>query len=190
MLVFGIATYLYGFTQVKDHLFGNPTLKLLESDWVTSTYGATPIRMTTPEVLIRIPSAKPNTQSFRLGEIDDAFSVALQVEQIIGKGEVEVDLTERAEGIIQDLESRGATNIFQKQDEYQSQSGAKGVTISGSFDWSTDGEDSTRKEYTVYIFAENKGLQQIEIIGNREDRYTDSIIERMVNSFTFNTDVQ
>tara|TARA_B100000925_G_scaffold231593_1_gene180128 strand:- start:2563 stop:4146 length:1584 start_codon:yes stop_codon:yes gene_type:complete len=190
VLVFGIATYLYGFTQVKDHLFGNPTLKLLESDWVTSTYGATPIRMTTPEVLIRIPSAKPNTQSFRLGEIDDAFSVALQVEQIIGKGEVEVDLTERAEGIIQDLESRGATNIFQKQDEYQSQSGVKGVTISGSFDWSTDGEDSTRKEYTVYIFAENKGLQQIEIIGNREDRYTDSIIERMENSFTFNTDVQ
>ena len=125
-----------------------------------------------------------------MGEIDDAFSVALQVEQIIGKGEVEVDLAERAEGIIQDLESRGATNIFQKQDEYQSQSGAKGVTISGSFDWSTDGEDSTRKEYTVYIFAENKGLQQIEIIGNREDRYTDSIIERMVNSFTFNTDVQ
>tara|TARA_Y200000002_G_scaffold349748_1_gene326590 strand:+ start:192 stop:1775 length:1584 start_codon:yes stop_codon:yes gene_type:complete len=190
VLVFGITTYLYGFTQVKDRLFGNPTLQLLESDWVTSTYGATPIRMTTPEVLIRIPSEKPNTQSFRLGEIDDAFSVALQVEQIIGKGEVEVDLTERAEGIIQDLESRGATNIFQKQDEYQSQSGVKGVTISGSFDWSTDGEDSTRKEYTVYIFAENKGLQQIEIIGNREDRYTDSIIERMVNSFTFNTDVQ
>ncbi|MEC8211833.1 MAG: hypothetical protein VX031_03725, partial [Bacteroidota bacterium] len=124
------------------------------------------------------------------GEIDDPFSVALQVEQTIGKGDFEVDLTERAEGIIQDLESRGATNIFQKQDEYQSQNGAKGVTISGSFDWSTDGEDSTRKEYTFYIFAENKGLQQIEIIGNRDDRYTDRIIERVVNSFTFNTDVQ
>ena len=116
--------------------------------------------------------------------------MALQVEQIIGKGNVEVDLTERAEGIIQDLESRGAPNIYQKQDEYQRQNGAKGVTISGSFDWSTDGEDSTRKEYNVYIFAENKGLQQIEIIGNRDDRYTDRIIERVVNSFTFNTDVQ
>ena len=190
VLAFGISSYLYGFTQVKDRLFGNPTLQLLESDWITSTYGATPIRMTTPGVLIRIPSEKPNTQTFRLGEIDDPFSVALQVEQTIGKGDFEVDLTERAEGIIQELESRGATNIFQKQDEYQSQNGAKGVTISGSFDWSTDGEDSTRKEYTVYIFAENKGLQQIEIIGNRDDRYTDRIIERVVNSFTFNTDVQ
>ena len=116
--------------------------------------------------------------------------MALQVEQIIGKGEVEVDLTERAEGIIKDLESKGAMNIFQKQDEYQSQNGAKGVSISGSFDWSTDGEDSTRKEFTFYIFAENKGLQQIEIIGNREDRYKDRIIERVVNSFTFNIDVQ
>ena len=190
VLAFGIATYSYGFTQVKDRLLGNPTLQLLTSDWITSTYGATPIRITTPEILIRIPSDNPNTQRFRMGEMDDAFSVALQVEQMIGKGEVEVDLNERAERIIQTFESRGATNIFQKQDEYQTQNGEKGVTISGSFDWSNSGQEPIRKEYTVYLFAENRGLQQIEIIGNRDDRYTDRIIDRLVKSFAFNTDVQ
>lgn len=190
VLALGISTYIYGFTQVKDRLLGNPTLQLLESDWITSTYGATPIRITTPEVLIRMPSDSPNTQRFRMGEMDDAFSVSIQVEQIIGKGEVEVDLNERAERIIQAFEAIGATNIFQKQDEYQTPNGEKGVTISGSFDWSSSRQESIRKEYTVYLFAENKGLQQIEIIGNRDDRYTDRIIDRLVKSFAFNTDVQ
>ena len=190
VLAFGISSYIYGFNQVKDRLLGNPTLQLLESEWITSTYGATPIRMTTPEVLTRIPSDKPNTQTFRLGQLDDPFSLTLRVEQVMGEGEVEVDLAARAEGLVQDLESRGATNIFQKQDEYESPSGVKGVAISGSFDWTPAESDSTRKGYTVYFFAENSGLQQIEIVSNRDDRYAQDIIDRLVNSFTFNTDVQ
>ena len=190
VLGLGISSYVYGFNQVKDRLFGNPTLQWLESEWITSTYGATPIRMTTPEVLTRIPSDKPNTQTFRLGVLNDPFSLTLRVEQVMGEGEVEVDLAARAEGLIQDLESRGATNIFQKQDEYQSPTGVKGVAISGSFDWAAAESDSTRKEYTVYFFAENSGLQQIEIVSNRDDRYAQDIIDRLVNSFTFNTDVQ
>jgi hypothetical protein len=190
VLAFGISSYVYGFNQVKDRLLGNPTLQLLESEWITSTYGATPIRMTTPEVLTRIPSDKPNTQTFRLGVLDDPFSLTLRVEQVMGEGEVEVDLAARAKGLIQDLESRGATNIFQKQDEYESPTGVKGVAISGSFDWTPAESDSTRKEYTVYFFAENSGLQQIEIVSNRDDRYAQDIIDRLVNSFTFNSDVQ
>ena len=190
VLAFGISSYVYGFNQVKDRLLGNPTLQFLESEWITSTYGATPIRMTTPEVLTRIPSDKPNTQTFRLGVLEDPFSLTLRVEQVLGEGEVEVDLAARAEGIIQDLESRGATNIFQKQDEYESPTGVKGVVISGSFDWTPAESDAVRKEYTVYFFAESSGLQQIEIVSNRNDRYAEDIIDRVVNSFTFNTDVQ
>ena len=108
----------------------------------------------------------------------------------MGEGEVKVDLAARAEGLIQDLESIGATNIFQKQDEYESSTGVKGVAISGSFDWTPAESDSSRKEYTVYFFAENSGLQQIEIVSNRNDLYTQDIIDRLVNSFNFNTDVQ
>ena len=189
-MAFGISSYVYGFNQVKDRLLGNPTLQFLESEWITSTYGATPIRMTTPEVLTRIPSDKTNTQTFRLGVLEDPFSLTLRVEQVLGEGEVEVDLAARAEGIIQDLESRGATNIFQKQDEYESPTGVKGVVISGSFDWTPAESDAVRKEYTVYFFAESSGLQQIEIVSNRNDRYAEDIIDRVVNSFTFNTDVQ
>ena len=190
VLAFGISSYVYGFNQVKDRLLGNPTLQFLESEWITSTYGATPIRMTTPEVLTRIPSDKPNTQTFRLGVLEDPFSLTLRVEQVLGEGEVEVDLAARAEGIIKDLESRGATNIFQKQNEYESPTGVKGAVISGSFDWTPAESDAVRKEYTVYFFAESSGLQQIEIVSNRNDRYAEDIIDRVVNSFTFNTDVQ
>ena len=84
VLAFGIFSYVYGFNQVKDRLFGNPTLQLIESEWITSTYGAAD-SMTTPEVLIRIPSDKPNTQTFQLGQLDDPFSLTLRVE--LGHGE-------------------------------------------------------------------------------------------------------
>ena len=63
-------------------------------------------------------------------------------------------------------------------------------TISGSFDWTTENKETVRKEYFVYYFAENSGLQQIEFVSNREDRYAKTIIERLVDSFNFKTEVQ
>lgn len=190
VLAFGVATYVYGFDQVKDRLLGNPTLTLLCNEWVTSTYGATPIRMTTPEILTRFPSEKPNTQTFRLGDIEDPFALTLRVEQITEEGDVEIDINARATELIQIFEAAGASNIFQKQDEYQTPSGVKGVTISGSFDWKTENKETVRKEYFVYYFAENSGLQQIEFVSNREDRYAKIIIDRLVDSFNFKTEVQ
>jgi hypothetical protein len=190
VLAFGVATYVYGFDQVKDRLLGNPTLTLLSNEWVTSTYGATPIRMTTPEILTRFPSEKPNTQTFRLGDIEDPFALTLRVEQITEEGDVEIDINARATELIQIFEAAGASNIFQKQDEYQTPSGVKGVTISGSFDWTTENKETVRKEYFVYYFAENSGLQQIEFVSNREDRYAKIIIDRLVDSFNFKTEVQ
>jgi MarR-like DNA-binding transcriptional regulator SgrR of sgrS sRNA len=112
------------------------------------------------------------------------------VEQITEEGDVEIDINARATELIQIFEAAGASNIFQKQDEYQTPSGVKGVTISGSFDWTTENKETVRKEYFVYYFAENSGLQQIEFVSNREDRYAKIIIDRLVDSFNFKTEVQ
>ena len=60
-----IATYIgfgmhYGFTYIKDTIFGNSSLELLEEkDWVTSEYGAPGVIITTPKVLERKPNNIP-----------------------------------------------------------------------------------------------------------------------------------
>ena len=55
LLVVGAATSIgyYGFSYVKDTVFGHPTKELLEEEWVQSSYGYPPIDIATPKVLLR-----------------------------------------------------------------------------------------------------------------------------------------
>ena len=53
-LIYLTASIIYGFTYVNDKIFQKQNLIFLESDnWVSSSYGAPPITISTPEVLIR-----------------------------------------------------------------------------------------------------------------------------------------
>jgi hypothetical protein len=186
---FSVAVALYGFQTVKDRILGHPTLALSETSWITSVYGATPVRISTPEVLSRINSGGPTTQQFGMGSLEDSFQFLLRIEQFTDPEGTEIDINERAEALLQQLEELGATNIFQKDDSYQSPRGFEGVLISGSFDWVSQ-EKTIRKEYQVLYFAENKGLQQIRIIYDRGDPYASQVSERILSSIDFNTDVQ
>ena len=186
---FGTSVALYGFQSVKDRIFGHPTLALSEASWMTSIYGATPVRISTPEVLTRIPSGATTVQQFGMGSLEDSFQFLLRIEQFMNPEGTEVDINERASALLRQLEELGATNIFQKDEAYQSPMGVKGVVVSGSFDWA-DEEDFIRKEYQVLYFAENKGFQQIRIIYDRGDPYAPQVAERILNSIDFNTDVQ
>ena len=186
---FGTSVALYGFQSVKDRIFGHPSLALSEASWVTSIYGATPVRISTPEVLTRIPSSASTVQQFGMGTLEDSFQFLLRIEQLTNPEGTEIDINERVSGLLRQLEELGATNIFQKDEEYQSALGAKGVIASGSFDW-TNEDDTIRKEYQVLYFAENKGFQQVRIIYDRGDAYAPQIAERILNSIDFNTDVQ
>jgi hypothetical protein len=186
---FGTSVALYGFQSVKDRIFGHPTLALTEASWITSVYGATPVRMSTPEVLTRIPSGGSTVQQFGMGSLEDSFQFLLRIEQFMNPEGTEVDINERAATLLRQLEEMGATNIFQKDESYQTPMGVQGVALSGSFDWKHENE-TIRKEYQVLYFAENKGLQQLRIIYDRGDPYVSTVVARILNSIDFNTNVQ
>jgi len=184
-----VSIALYGFQSVKDRVLGHPTLALSEASWITSIYGATPVRISTPEVLTRINSGGVNIQQFGMGSLEDSFQFLLKIEQFTNPEGTEIDINKRALALLQQLEELGASNIFQKDEAYQSPRGFEGVLISGSFDWISE-EKTIRKEYQVLYFAENKGLQQVRIIYDRGDPYAPQVSERILSSIDFNTDVQ
>jgi len=60
----------YGFNYVKDSIIGHPTKELLETEWVSSSYGFPPISIETPKVLLRQevklpPEAKANIKELQ-----------------------------------------------------------------------------------------------------------------------------
>ena len=92
------------------------------------------------------------------------------------------------DNVIGYFDSMGATNIFQKQNDYSTTSGIEGIVASGSFDWTKKNSKSQRKTYEVYHFTENKGFQQLQLVYDRNDRYAKELIERILESVAFKTE--
>ena len=178
----------YGALQAKDRVFGHPTLKWLEQDWVTSSYGISEMQLETPDVLGR--KALPNRlhQQFVLGSLEDAFLIVLYMEHSKSKEEQTIDLQQKVDNVIGYFDSMGATNIFQKQNDYSTTSGIEGIAASGSFDWTKKNGKSQRKTYEVYHFTENKGFQQLQLVYDRDDSYAKELIERILGSIAFKTE--
>ncbi|MGB0280449.1 MAG: BatD family protein [Flavobacteriaceae bacterium] len=178
----------YGAVQAKDRVFGHPTLVWLEQDWITSSYGISEMQLETPDVLGR--KALPNRlhQQFVLGSLDEAFLIVLYMEHTKSKEEQTIDLQQKVDKVIEYFDSMGATNIFQKQNDYTTTSGIEGIVASGSFDWTKENGKSQRKTYEVYHFTENKGFQQLQLVYDRDDRYAKELIERILGSVQFKTE--
>ena len=189
MVVFAsVMIFNYGAMQAKDRVFGHPTLEWLEQDWVTSSYGISEMQLNTPDVLGR--KALPNRlhQQFVLGSLEDAFLIVLYMEHSKAKEEQTIDLQQKVDNVIGYFDSMGATNIFQKQNDYSTTSGIEGIVASGSFDWIKKNGKPQRKTYEVYHFTENKGFQQLQLVYDRDDRYAKELIERILGSIAFKTE--
>lgn len=178
----------YGAVQTKDRLLGHPTLAWLEQDWISSTYGISQMQLETPDVLGRKTLQNRLHQQFVLGSLDDAFLIVLYMEHTKAKEEQTVDLQQKVDKVIGDFDSMGATNIFQKQNDYTTTSGIEGILASGSFDWKKANGKAQRKTYEVYHFTENKGFQQLQLVYDRDDRYAKEIIERILGTVQFKTE--
>ncbi|MDG1823143.1 MAG: hypothetical protein P8H25_07225 [Flavobacteriaceae bacterium] len=175
----------YGAVQTKDRVFGHPTLAWLEKDWVASTYGISGMQLETPDVLGRRSSQNRMNQQFVLGSLDDAFLIVLLMEHSTSKDEQTIDLQQKVDKVIGYFDSMGATNIFQKQNDYTTTSGIEGIVASGSFDWTISNKKSQRKTYEVYHFTENKGFQQLQLVYDRDDAYAKELITRILASIQF-----
>jgi hypothetical protein len=139
----------------------------------------------TPDVLSRKTTQNRLNQQFVLGSLEDAFMIVLHMEHSTAEEEQTIDLQQKVDKVIGTFDSTGATNIFQKQNDYKTTSGIEGIVASGSFDWTKKNKDTQRKTYEVYHFTENKGFQQLQLVYDRNDRYAKELITRMLNSIEF-----
>lgn len=202
-----IATFIgfgatYGFGYVKDKIFGDDSISLLEGEWVNSAYGFPPIYIETPEVLkrqdVEIPEQlkdKIKSTGFRYLSTEAGIDIEINnlVYTLTGEALKEVnsedgksnDIIKSSENYIKKLEADGAENILVKREEFETPNGAKGLKTFGTYDVTINGSDYII-EYSTFIFRADSIRQQIVLINREEDTYADAIIDRIINSIELN----
>ncbi len=188
MTVVGVIA-VYGYDFVRDNVLGHPTKELVEGEWVTSTYGAPPVTISTPKVLERVSEKIPEELSgqvsmttFAYGSILDMFSV--KVNTGVVRGVTEFDLEQVMEGNMKLVEQEGITNMMTKNEEFKTPGGVEGLKVFGSADFPVFGkpDKKIKGNYVALLFNEGEGLQQITLTWKEDDHYAKEMIDRIINS--------
>ncbi|MGY3795345.1 DUF4381 domain-containing protein [Aquimarina sp. 433] len=184
-----IFIFVKGYDVVKDSLLGHPTKELAETEWISSAYGAPPVTISTPKVLIRNnfqlteeqKQILKGNETFVYGSLIGNFFISVSTIQYNQK--TEVDLNKVVEGVVGNFESQGAKNITVKDEEYETLAGAKGIKVYGSLEvMNSLTKKEQKSDYLMLNFAENGGFQQIMVVFNKEDRYAKDVAQRIINS--------
>ena len=186
-----VLIYFKGFDYVKDNFLGHPTKELVEGEWIYSEYGNPTVKIETPKVLKRMDVEKvmpKNTmalikemQIFMYGSLTDDFYIGVSTTTF--KQQAQIDLEQAAEGSLKIFEAQGATNIFVKTEEFDTQKGIKGRKAYGTMVMvdKISGK-SIKMYYEILIFGQDNGLQQITIMHREDDKYGKQMLERILNS--------
>ena len=190
----------YGFSELKDEVFGHPTKELLEGKWIRSAYGDPAIVITTPIVLKRISNEQleaMNTQSFAYGSMTSNFALILNTTQIPESAQASmsldseegteaeaqnIDLEQVNEMTLQRLTQEGATNLIVKQEEY-SGNGLTGMKAFGSLNVENPLTSRTVvANYEIITFQQENSLQQIIVFYQQGDNYAEEIVKKVLDS--------
>jgi hypothetical protein len=193
----------YGFSTVKDEVFGHPTKELLEGKWIRSAYGNPAIVITTPQVLKRVSNEQleaANTQSFAFGSLTSNFGLVLNttiipettqvgIAQMNGNSEDEetkeqhIDLEQINEMSLQLLEQQGATDLVVKQEDYDNGKGFTGMKAFGSLNIKNPITNSMQAtEYEILSFQQGNAIQQVMVFYQNDDKYAEQIITKVLDS--------
>ena len=187
----GILIAIKGFDYVKDNFIGHPTKDLVEGEWIYSEYGNPTVKIETPKVLKRMDAEKilpknamaliKEMQIFMYGSLTDDFYIGVSTTTF--KQEAQINLEQAAEGSLKVFEAQGATNIFVKTEEFDTQQGIKGRKAYGTMVMvdKISGK-SVKMYYEIRVFGQNNGLQQITIMHREDDKYGKQMLERILNS--------
>lgn len=184
----GLSAY-YGPKQLWDTVTGHPTKKLLDSEWVSSSYGYPPVLLETPEVLIRQKTKVPiefkdkiqELQTFAYRNDKALFTVASTSTTLAEQVEPEHEKT--IEQLLQGFEKKGAKNIITKNEEFTTISGVKGLKTYGSGKFKVpDSEELVRGKYMIFSFGGPGFQQQVLITWLDDDTYAKEIVDRIVST--------
>ena len=188
-LIYLTASIIYGFTYVNDKIFQKQNLIFLESDnWVSSSYGAPPITISTPEVLIRNTDSltfsvveASSKSEFSFNNIKDPLYITLTNFKLTENSSIK--LQDVMISSIETIEELGVKNIITKFEKFQTPNEAEGLMIYGSADFPVDKPNQFRKsKYKIFGFINNQDYKQIFISWEENDNYIIEIIDRIINS--------
>ncbi len=182
---FSSMVYSYGLTETRDFILNNSTLKLKNKEWVSSFYGISQINIKSPDVLTRINTDNKLFQEFIFQDLSDSFFINLKMEHTKSEDDKEIDLNDKINQSIDFLKQNGATNIFQKQNNFSTSQGIEGITASGSFDIKLENDKVERKKYEIYFFTENNGFQQLIFVYELNDIYAPQIKDKIIENIKF-----
>ncbi|WP_299333348.1 hypothetical protein [uncultured Psychroserpens sp.] len=179
----------YGFKYVVDTIIGNENKELLEGDWVRSEYGVPPIMISTPVVLERMESKaidtiqQIKTTMFSYGDLNSPMNVLLSTTKFLNQGDNEIDLNLAIEGSLKTLENNGVKNLFVKREQFITPNAAEGLKVFGTADFPGETQNETRPgEYVILVFTAENVLQQIVLVWDNQDEYTNDTIDRIIDS--------
>nr|WP_321228957.1 hypothetical protein [uncultured Psychroserpens sp.] len=195
-----IATFVgfgvkYGFKYVVDTIIGEESKELLEGDWVRSDYGVPPIMISTPVVLERLEMKDiDSTQQvkmtmFSYGDLNTDMNILVSTSKYkdLGKnaeGEPnKIDLNLAIEGNLKMYENNGAKNLIVKREQFITPNAAEGLKAYGTAQFPTGEEGEFREgEYVILAFTSENVLQQIVLVWNNQNEYTNQTIDRIIDS--------
>ncbi|MBO0590975.1 hypothetical protein I2486_06090 [Cellulophaga sp. E16_2] len=189
------AVSYFGFSYVKDTILGHPTKELLETEWISSTYGYPPITLETPKVLIRqefeiTPELKADikeAQVFMYKSSIGLFSVG--VSSITLTKPVEPDTELSINAVLQQFEAQGAKNIITKTEEFTTVGAVKGIKTYGTGKFSvSESKDLVNGEYAIVTFGGKGFQQQIILTWLEEDMYAKEVVDRILSTIDVKTE--
>jgi len=193
---------VYGFGYVKDKIIGNDNLELLEGDWVKSAYGFPPIYIETPKVLerqnIEVPEdVNEKITAFSYGKLSSDLYIRTTTTITEDRQEQDADkqkainLGSIIEKNLKLWEDQGIRNIITQNEEFKTPNDAQGIKTFGSAEFpSQDGDDYLKGEYMLLSFTTESIIQQVVLVWNTEDDYSNAIINRIVASVELNPNVK
>ncbi len=184
----GLSAY-YGPKQVWDTVTRHPTKKLLDGEWVSSSYGYPPVLLETPEVLVRQKTKIPLEFQNKIKELhtfgyhnDEAFFTVASTSTTLAEQE-EPEHEKTIENLIRGFEKKGAKNIITKNEEFTTISGVKGLKTYGSGKFKVpDSDELVRGQYMIFSFGGPGFQQQILITWLDADTYAKEIVDRIVST--------
>ena len=184
-----IASVLFGFTYVKDYIFRNDNLILLETkNWVTTEYGAPGITIETPEVLTRKLSDpnftylnSSNLSEFSFYNSDNSMQIYVSNTRFNDKIKPE-EFQKYIDYTLDIIETMGISNIVVKYENFTTANKAEGIRVYGSTDFihSNTSKIISGKYSILGFFTEDEFKQLIML--HEDDIYLNEITYKIISS--------
>ncbi|HUH25404.1 MAG TPA: hypothetical protein VLY87_02140 [Flavobacterium sp.] len=167
---------------------------LYNREWITSDYGYPAVILSTPEALTRVQM--PQSDKEKQNSQTSLFSYSnLKTQLIIAVGTTamqtndSIDLKQLYQYKLDAVAKQyGASEVTSNTDEF-TQNGVKGIRGKGSFSAQNfiSGE-AVKLQYDMYIFVQNKGIQEVAVLFKEGDEYGEKINQKVIESIQLNVE--